>query len=291
MGDVVAFYCGGIKPVIELLVSLHSLRKYYSGEIVVVLGETSLKYLPGLLKSNDFTIKIAPNSANDLVVRDHWATRWVGMSMVEGDRVLHPDCDTVFTQPLDNVFNLISEEPGCMTTYHSVNDNDHHFPEWDGHVEEYKKLDQNFDVKDPFYIEFGLLGWRGNWPLCLETAKACKIVKDDQTAMSYVLMKNGRKAFCPQTSGKIMRRARAYYRLSEEDYKKTVVWHTTPAYFMWWDAFLEAVKDNWLGMGNKFYIRSINRKVYREWRNKSYPNLNQSKWAGGPGPPRRKRKK
>lgn len=279
MGDVVAYYCGGKKPVIELLVSLYSLRKHYNGEVVVVLGETSLQYVPELLKSSDFTIKIVPNSMDDKEVRDHWATRWRGMSMVSGDRVLHPDCDTTYTQPLDKAFDLIHDDPDYMTTFHSINDNDHDFPEWEGHVEEYKKIDPNFNETKPFYIEFGLLGWRGNWAHCLETAEASKIAKDDQTAMSYVLMRHGRKAHCPDTSGRLMRRARAYYRLTKEEYYDTIVWHTTPAYFMWWDEFLMAQKENWLGLGDRFYVREISRPVYKKWRQKSFPSLNQAKWA------------
>lgn len=276
--DVVAYYCGGIKPVIELLVSLYSLRKYFSGEVIICLGETSLQYLPELVKSNDFTIKIVPNSANDQTVRDHWATRWVGMSMVTGDRVLHPDCDTTYAGPLDLAFNCIHEDPNYITTFHSVNDGNH-FPEWEGHVEEYKKIDPNFNETKPFYIEFGLLGWRGNWPYCLETAEASRISKDDQTAMSYVLMKHGRKAYVPPTGGQLMRRARAYYRLSKKQYHETLVWHTTPAYFMWWDEFLEAIDCNWMGMGDRSYLRSISRKCYKLWRYKQYPNLNQAPWA------------
>lgn len=276
--DVVTYYCGGVKPTIELLVSLYSLRKHYNGEVVVCLGETSLEYLPRLVRSMDFTIKIVPNSANDSHVRDHWATRWVGMSMVEGDRVLHPDCDTVYAGPLDKAFDCIHSDPEYMTTFHSVNDG-MPYPEWKGHIKEYKKIDPNFNEKNPFYIEFGLLGWRGRWPYCLETASASKIAKDDQTAMSYVLMKHGRKAYCPEIGCRLMRRARAYYRLSEEDFKSTLVWHTTPAYFMWWDECLEAMEKNWMGMGNKMYIKRLSRKCYKLWRKGIYPNLNQSKWA------------
>lgn len=278
MRDVVAYYCGGLKPVIELLVSLYSLRQHYDGEVVICLGETSLQYVPELLKNNDFTVKIVPNSANDKEVRDHWATRWVGMSMVEGDRVLHPDCDTIFTQPLDKAFDCIHEDKEFMTTFHSVNYGEY-FPEWEGHKEEYRKIDPNFNEETPFYIEFGLLGWRGNWPYCLETAEASRIAKDDQTAMSYVLMNHDRKAYCPEIGYKLMRRARAYYRLPERVYNETIVWHTTPAYFMWWDAFLAAHKENFLGLGNKMYVKSLSRRWYKEWKHKTFPNLNQAKWA------------
>jgi len=282
MKDIVTYFCGGKKPVVELLVSLYSLRKHFDGEVVICLGETSLPLLPKLLKSPDFTIKIVPNSSNDTTVRQHWATRWVGMSMVEGDRVLHPDCDTVYAGSLDQAFDCIHENPEYMTTFHSVNDG-HYYPEWDGHVEEYKKIDPDFKETAPFYIEFGLLGWRGNWPYCLETAEASRIAKDDQTAMSYVLMKHGRKAYCPTMGPKFMRRARAYYRLTEKKYKETLVWHTTPAYFMWWEEFREAFKCNWMGLADKGYLRTIDRKVARNWRRirrgeQQFP-INQAPWA------------
>ena len=278
MTDIVAYYCGGRKPIIELLVSLYSLRKHYDGEVVVVLGETSLEYLPELLKSDDFTIKIVPNSADDKVVRDHWATRWNGMALVDGDRVLHPDCDTVFTGSLDPLFDNIHDGQDYMTTFHSINDG-RDFQEWEGHVEEYKKIDPNFNETKPFYIEFGLLGWKGNWKYCTETAEAARVAKDDQTAMSYVLMKHGRKAYVPPNGLEVLKRARAYYRLSEEKYKTVIVWHTTPSYFMWWDEAAEAIKSNWMGLGRSKYLKSINRKCHKEWRRKTYPSVNQSPWA------------
>jgi len=282
MNDVVAYYCGGKKPIVELLVSLYSLRKYFDGEIVVCLGRTSLKYIPNLLKSKEFTIKIVPNSENDHTVRQHWATRWTAMSMVEGDRVLHPDCDTIYTDCLDQLFDNIHHDHEYMTTFHSVNDGVP-YPEWEGHVKEYKKIDPNFNESTPFYIEFGLLGWRGAWPHCLETSEASKIAKDDQTAMSYVLMKHGRKAYCPTSGPTLMRRSRAYYRLSEEEYNSTIVWHTTPSYFMWWEVFREAYENNWLGLAEKKYLPKISKRCANIWRNaitgREKLPINHAPWA------------
>lgn len=271
MKDVVAYYCGGKKPVLELLVSLYSLRKYYDGEIIVCLGETSLKYTESLLNSSDFTTYIVPNSSNDITVRDHWKSRWTGMSMVKGNRVLHPDCDIVYTKDISPLFDVLHPKKNWITSFHSVNNGDNRI-RWSSHVKEYKKLDPTFNASQPaFYIEFGIVGWRGKYPYCMEVSKACEVLKDDQTAMSYVLMKHGRKAYCPSECT-LMRRARAYYRLNKKQFDDVIAWHCHPAYALWWNQAIEAINDNFMGLGDRNYFRMINRRCYNMWRKGTYAN-------------------
>jgi len=270
--DKVVYYCGGKKPVIELLVSVYSLRKHYKGEIIACIGETSLDYLnEEFLKSDDITIKIIEGTSEDSHVRDHWKSRWLAMSQIEGERILHPDCDIIFNKGIDEAFDAIKCENEWITSYHTVNDGEW-YEMWPNHVEEYKKINPKFSVyEDPFYIEFGLLGWCGKWPFALQTSEMCKIVKDDQTAMSYVLMKNGRKAHLADFEDPIMRRARAYYRLTKKQYDAVIMWHCHHEYAFWWNQFLEAHNSNYMGLKSDSYIKKCNRKIYRILKNKSYP--------------------
>lgn len=273
MGDVVTYYCGGKKPVIELLVSLYSLRQYYQGEVIVCIGKTSVPFLQPLIKSKEVKIYIVPNTESDRLTKDHWKSRWLGMSMVSGDRVLHPDCDIVFYDKLDPMFDVIDKRPKYITSFHSVN-NGTKFDQWEEHKQEYRKIDPNFNENIPFYIEFGIVGWLGAWPYCIDVYKAGAMVKDDQTAMSYVLINNGRKAICPSLKHKLMRRARAYYRLKDEDYKAVIAWHCHPSYELWWRYAIPAIKENFMNLGDLNYLKSINLRCYEQYRKKTYPNLN-----------------
>lgn len=271
--DKVVYYCGGKKPVIELLVSIFSLRKHYDGEIVACLGETSLEFLPEeFLKSNNITVKIIEGTSKDRDVRDHWKSRWKAMSQIDGGRVLHPDCDIIYNDDIEIVFEAIKKTPGWITSYHTVNDGNW-YEIWPDHVEEYKKIDPDFDINDPFYIEFGLLGWVGKWPYALDTSKACEITKDDQTAMSYVLMKNGRKAHLANFKNPIMRRARAYYRMTKQEFDSVLIWHCHNEYAFWWNEFLEAHDMNYMGLGSHSYIKKLSRKTWKMLKNKTYPSV------------------
>lgn len=257
MGQTIAFYCGGIKPIIELLVSIHSYRKFFSGKIVACVGETSVPYLDKLLQSNDVETIIVPNTCDDDTVRKHWKSRWMGMSLVEDDYVLHPDCDTICVGDMQKFFNTMSIKPEYITSWHTVTDGEY-FRTWPGHIKEYQKINPDFDPNTkPFYIEFGMVGWVGKWPYCIETSEACEITKDDQTAMSYVLMKNGRKAYQPKFQCEIFRRILNYYHLSVEDYKSVLVWHTNTGFGIWWREFLEAYEKNYMGLKNHDYLEAI----------------------------------
>ena len=275
MTDTVVYYCGGKGPVLELLVSLHSLRKHYNGRVVICLGKTSIKYLKNLINSKEYEILIVPHSENDKSDRDHWKSRWLAMSMIRGSRILHPDCDMVYVKDINPLFDQIHDEDGWVTSFHSVNNGDNKV-RWHKHVEEYKKIDPNFSIDEkPFYIEFGIVGWKNYLPYSIEVSNACKILKDDQTAMSYVLMQHGRKAYCPCSvnGNPLMRRARAYYRLKQEQFDKVIAWHCHPAYALWWEAAKEAIKDNFMGLGSSSYFMGINRRYYKQWKNKTYANV------------------
>ena len=250
MSDTIAYYCGGTKPVLELLTSIYSVRKHgWNGNIVVCLGKTSIPHLKTLIDSGEVEIIEVPESENDVHPREHWVSRWRGMSYITDDRVIHPDCDMTFVDNPKIFFDLLHKDPEFITTFHSVN-NGEYFEQWNGHIREYKKVDPNFNEEFPFYIEMGILGWRGNYKHCMEISEVCKLTKDDQTAMSYVLMKNGRKAHKPPLRHELMRRARNYWKLSPEEYDAVVAWHCHPEYNMWWKFYLEAKEANYMGLAN-----------------------------------------
>jgi hypothetical protein len=282
MSDAVVYYCGGKKPLIELLVSIYTLRRFYDGEIVVCLGKTSVPYLNEFINSKIATIKIVPGSGKDHRLRQHWRSRWAGMGQINYTRVLHPDCDTVFVNKIDKLFDAIHKTPGWMTTFHSVVDGESviglntrsDLNQWKIHVEDYRKVDPKFDVNiTPYYIEFGLLGWRNRWPYCAAVANLCTLVKDDQRAMSYVLMKNGRKAHVATFKNPVMRRVRSYWRLTQEQFDAVIMWHSHPDYAIWWQAAEEAIKKNFMGLGNDTYLRSIMyEEQYKQWCDKTYAN-------------------
>jgi hypothetical protein len=271
MSDTIAYYCGGAKPILELLTSIYSVRKQgWNGKIVVCIGKTSIPHLQVLINSGEVDIIEIPDTEKDHFPREHWTSRWRGMSYVSDDRVLHPDCDMTFVKDPSVFFELLHKDPEYITTFHSVNDGKP-FRTWEGHLEEYRKIDQNFDA-EPFYIEMGILGWRGRYAHCMEVSEACKITKDDQTAMSYVLMKHGRKAYKPELRHELMRRARAYWRIEPEEYDAVVAWHCHPEYHMWWKFYLEAKEANYMGLAD--IPTNIYPKVHRTITRNQIPSKN-----------------
>lgn len=262
MGKFV-LYCGGQKPVIELLVTIYSLRKSFSGPIEVYIGETSIRYLSNLISSNVAKVIVVPNSRRDKNILHHWTTRWRAMSMVDGnDVVLHPDCDIIYKDGFDvsKLFDYVDSRHNYITTFHTLNDGNI-YDRWHKHYSQYKRFDKNFN-ESPLYIEFGIVGWTGCYDLAAEVSRVCPYFMDDQTAMSYILMKNGRKAVLAKTPYQIIQRARAYWRWPQKTVDDVMVWHVNPAYKFWWNEARRAMKENFLGMGDMKYIKHINPIAY-----------------------------
>jgi len=282
MSRAVVYYCGGIKPVIELLVSIYSLRKFYSGEIIVVLGQTSLPYVPQLLKDKSIKTVTVPNSGSDRRRRQHWRTRWVGMDLIDRKKILHPDCDTVFINGIDDLFDKLHPDPEYMNTFDNLNDGKM-YPQWQKHLNQSYYLDDPKFNEKPLYMEFGLIGWRGHWKYAKEVARCCGFMKDDQTALSYVLMKNGRKGHKPETDWPVIRRVRGYSMLSKNEYHNTRIWHTVPNFAVWWEAALPAIKENFMNLGDMKYLKLINKEVHDHYVNGNYPAVNFWKKKHVPG--------
>lgn len=280
MSNGVVYFCGGLKPIMELCISIYSLRKHYSGNITVLLGETSLKYAQSLLDQTGVNVVIIPNSSQDLKVNQHWSTRWRAMNFVDYDKIIHLDCDTIIVKPIDKLFDDIHKDKDCMTSFDSFNDGSKYW-KWDEHLKMYKEKDDYFNnnIVKPLYIEFGLMGWNKGYPYFNEISQACDIMKDDQTAMSSVLIKNGRKGFCPKHQYKLIKRTTNYYGLRYDDHFATVVWHLTtsrakcPGFALWWREFIDAYLNDYMKFkSNKNLIKSLQPYVFKQLINKTYPS-------------------
>lgn len=281
MKNGVVYFCGGTKPILEMLISIYSLKKHYKGEITILLGETSIEHISKLELNKLGNIKIVtvPNSANDDEVRKHWSTRWRAMNFVNYDKVLHLDCDTVVVKPIDNLFDHIHNDKSYITTFDNFSNCE--YSTWANHLDMYKENDNWFKINHvkPLYIEFGLMGWNRGYPYFNDVSDMCKKMKDDQTAMSAVLIKNGRKGFSPKSENfNVIRRTRNYYRLSYDQYFEVAVWHLTtsktryPGYSVWWNEFIEAYMNNYLGFKtNKKIIEELQPHVYKAMIKRNYP--------------------
>jgi lipopolysaccharide biosynthesis glycosyltransferase len=279
LNDGVVYFCGGLKPVLELYVSIYSLRKHYSGNITVLLGETSIKYAEQLLNLKDINVVIVKGSSNDINTRQHWSTRWKSMNLINYDRVIHLDCDTIIVKPIDDLFNHIHKDKSYITSFDHFNDGKE-YRSWKHHLNMYKASDSYFNKNQisPLYIEFGLMGWNKDYHLFNEISKACNIMKDDQTAMSSVLIKNGRKGYCPDLKFKPIKRTNGYYGLHYDAHYETIVWHLTtshgkcPGFAIWWREFIDAYMKNYMNFkSNKNIIQTLQPHVYKQLMNKSYP--------------------
>lgn len=279
MSDGVVYFCGGLKPILELYVSLYSLRKHYKGNITVLLGETSVKYASQLIKLDWVKVVVIPNSSSDHEVRQHWSTRWRAMNYSNYDRTLHLDCDTIVVKPIDHLFDHIHKDPSYITTFDNFNDGNN-YRSWPSHLEMFKSKDDYFKKNNvkPLYVEFGLMGWNKGYKLFNEISEACKLMKDDQSAMSSVLIKNGRKGYCPKLGYMPIRRTSGYYGLSYEAHYATEIWHLTTGkakcagFAIWWKEFIDAYMNNYMNFkSDKETLKILQPYVYKHLMEKSYP--------------------
>jgi len=181
----------------------------------------------------------------------------------------------------DWFFDQLHPLPDWLTTYSVLSKTDD-YTLWENHLAEYRTVDPDFNPGfgpdfdcDPLHIEFGLVGWRYHFRHALEVSKLCGPLSEDQLAMSYFMMQNGGKVSHPGVQN--FRRTRAYYRLTVEEYEDTKAWHCHPDYKMWWDVFLEARAENYMGLGDDEYVKLIDPKVHRKLKDKTYPTVD---WKG-----------
>ena len=278
----ITYYCGGKKTILELLVSLYTLRKHYNGDIVVAIGETSLPYLDSLLDSNDFMTVIVPDTAKDKTAQDHWSARWKSMKMTNvHDKTMHFDCDNIVTDNFDDIWNLVYDDKEWITSLY-------HFPYWTSKkhkskqiktlLSEFRKIIPDFccDEEKFTYTELGLFGYNKGWPYFDEVSKYCKIVKNDQAALSFVLMSHESKIKFIHNFYYVNRvKTKFHTKIMENGKMQTSIWHCKRVlrHAIWWKYFLEARKKKFLSLHDNEYIQSINRSAYKilvdkTWKNK-----------------------
>jgi hypothetical protein len=271
MSRAVVYYCGGTTPIIETIISIFSLRKYYDGKIIVLLGKTSLPYVDFSVLDNVEVIEV-PGSDNDKTLQQHWASRWRGLGLVEVDKMLHIDCDTVIVKDIEIFFKNINHDNEVLTGFHYVFLN--------GRSKRDRAMIQSYNKKIPgikfelpnCYVEIACIGFSKKWPHFNEVSKYCSILKDDQRAVSAALVHNGRKVHIPKFKGKIFKNARAYYRMSLEKYWNTHIWHAKNCFGFFWREFWQAHHQGFMRLNDDAYLRSISDKVYKLSKSDNWSN-------------------
>lgn len=275
MSRTIAYYCGGKKCCLELLVALFSLRQHYKGNITVCLGQTSNQYLAPLLASNDVEVISVPNSDKDYSLQDHWSTRWRAMALVDHDQVLHPDCDTTVEHPIDHLFDLINPDREFITSYYGYQDDGKPYWKWNDHLKNYAKIAPVDDLV-PLYFAFGLIGWNKGWPWFQEVADNVKYTITDECSMSYTLMRHGRKGCMAKVDPSDFRLSRAYYRLQPKEFYDTKMWHFAggggSGYQLWWKKLLEARAVNAFNLADDEYLKFLDPSSYKKWITNTWPS-------------------
>lgn len=267
----IAFYCGGRKPVIELLVSIYTLRKFYYGDISVAIGETSIQYLQQLIDSKNIKTYIVPDTSTDKSKRNHWVSRWKGLKLIKADKILHLDCDTIITKPIDHLFNHIHPDKEYITNFDVVKHKKD--SKWNLHLKSFRRIFPNIQVNKFTYLEFGLVGWNKGWPNCDLVSEYAIKCRTDQEAMALVLITNGHKVYKPPFKYDIISKMKGYHRMPMEKRNNLSIMHfvKTEGYAIWWKYFLQARKDRFMNLPDNRYIKQVNSKIYNMLINNNWP--------------------
>jgi len=272
MTKTIAYYLGGNKCVVELLVSIYTLRKYYKGNISVAIGETAVPYLQQIIDSKDITTYIVPNTSEDTTRRNHWVSRWQGLKMIDSDKVLHLDCDTIILKPIDHLFSHIHPGKKYITNFDVLTREKD--SKWDFHIKSFRRIFPNFNTDSPMYIEFGLVGWNKEWPyfdLVSEYAIKCR---NDQEAMALVLIRNGHKAYKPPFKHDVISKMKGYHRMLTEKRNNLIVMHLVQptGFAFFWKYFLKARKARFMNLHDNSYLKHVDPKIYQTLINQNWPN-------------------
>jgi len=272
----ITYYCGGNNQCpLELLVSIYSFRKFYAGNIVIVLGETSVPCLQPLIDSKEFITHILPNTKNDKKNQDHWVSRWRGMNTIKNDydQVLHSDCDNMAVKDFDHLWGMIHPDSNYITSFYNVDiPPSQKEPAFQRILPQYRKIKPDFFCDNPIYTQLGLIGWNKGWPYFGLVSEYCKQVRDDQLAMSFVLMTTNSKLY--QARNGDYTNMRGYHMLTPNERNRITIWHcgATIGYAMWWKVFIEARKNKFMNLHDNDYIKTINTAAYEHIINKDWNN-------------------
>jgi hypothetical protein len=115
MKKCVLYYNRGEKCTIRLIVSIASLRKYWTGDIVLAHDGPQSKYLVDRL--NQFNVKYVltePSSVSNPLADKPTLNRYVR----DYDLVLYVDSDTLFCNPFDEIWSF-AQQYGFVVTHFS----------------------------------------------------------------------------------------------------------------------------------------------------------------------------
>ncbi len=276
MSDTTLYYCGGTKPLLELMISIYTLRKHNKGNVTVLLGEGSEKYCDNL-KEMGVELITVPDTKNDRRVQDHWSSRWRGMPLCKHDRVLHLDCDTTIAHNYDHLFDLIHPDPEYITSYYMWQKHGT-YHKWKMHLNDYQKVTNIADDADGLYFGFGLVGWNKGWPHFQKVADYAKKLPTDEMSMSLTLIENGRKGHMPPNMEATFRCVRAYYRLTEKEFDDTLIWHYPQkgiqGFYQWWEIFFKAREEKAMGLHDDAFIEAIHPTIMKILKTGTYPKTN-----------------
>ena len=269
----IAFYVGGKKPCIEVLVSIYTLRKFYRGPIAVAIGETAVPYLQQLIDSKDIDTIIVPNTSTDRTRKNHWVSRWKGLKLIDYDKVLHLDCDTIIVNPIDHLFSCIHPDKEYITNFDVLcrkKDS-----KWNLHLRSFRRIFPDFNTDKPIYIEFGLVGWNKGWPYFDLVSSFSVKTRNDQESMALVLIQNGHKAYKPPFKYDAISKMKGYHRMPLEKRNNLIVMHLVvpEGFAFFWKYFLEARKNRFMGLHDNSYIEKVRPDLLKTLMNKNWPNI------------------
>lgn len=113
MSDGILFYSNNEKPIPQFVLALHSLRKYYSGNVHIVFGPNTPKFFIEILKKNDVCsysyTKRYWNKSNKANSRREWLEKpFVIANESPFDSTVFYDCDHIFYDKFDcNIFRAV----------------------------------------------------------------------------------------------------------------------------------------------------------------------------------------
>ena len=251
MDDLWYYYCGGTRT-IELIVSLHSLRKHYKGRVAVALDSVSASTLPPL--PNDVESVVLPTVAT--TGYEHMAQRWRGLKQFTYDRVIGCDMDTVIKRNPETLFPVIYDDPTYLTTYTGfvMVPSETFFLR-----NTFRELKPDYiDPGQHVYIHMGIFGLLNGYPHIDEMIKLCPIFGGkrcaaEEYAIAWITQRNGFRVHCPQGD--------AWVHKDRQYRANPCIWHIIRSRFLkagqWHKAYREARADNYMGLADNQLVERL----------------------------------
>jgi hypothetical protein len=243
MDNLWYFYCGGTR-IIELVVALHSTRKFWKGRIGVALDPISQPLLSQI--PADIEVKVLPYAARNGT--EHMQQRWRGIKLFDYDRVVASDMDVIVNRDASGCFEVMHPGLEYITTYSGMNV----MPEERSSLKNrFKTFNPNIRPGNQIYVNMGLFGLNQGYPHIDEFISICPHFQGsrcmaEEYAISYICQVNGHKAFWPRNDV-FVNRTRVYK-------SNPVVWHAILGRFrvsgQWRKEWFECKREDYMGVGD-----------------------------------------